>query len=253
MNKKVKIAGVVVFILLVVIGIGLLVNRSQGSDNSNDQANSSSSESPSSSLYSSSKVDDSLAEETSIPADDDNSIQSAEITSPDNSKSFVIADRGAGRVAEITDEASGDSQVITIPVEYVLQLEWFDNQKVILTAGQIVAPDLEPGSAPVLKITGENKGIYLYDTATDNLTTVYTEEGDTGAFSAIARNGFVIVSNNSKLDKFDSEGQFIETILEQETGTIITFNNQPEGGDQSLLSVSILGPAGEFELKEIQI
>lgn len=216
MNKKITV-GIILVAILILLGVLFFVNKDTDSKGS-------------------SAVPDYLGTEIDVKQDiSDISINEDQkvgtLASPADDNSIQISPTESdGNVVKLVNQDT------IIPIKNVLTAEWLGDSKILLTSGELVAPEmgafnsekkLEPLS------TGENQGVFLYKIESQELVTLYSSNEDIPLFNAGINTDFILVCTGTTIEKFDQEGVYLKTLYEVEDSEdrliLLDQNNAPQG------------------------
>lgn len=143
---------------------------------------------------------------TEDPTGPKTSSSSGTVTIPNPNKSNslqYVQSASLGNTLKLTKEN------LVIPVKNVLESQWIDETKLIITQGSI--KNVGDGKNAKLKISGE-KGIYIYNIESQELNLIYSVNGDVDSFSAKRVADNIVVSTGQNLEKLDLNGTWQRTI-----------------------------------------
>ncbi|MEI6729115.1 MAG: hypothetical protein WCK98_05730 [bacterium] len=152
------------------------------------------------------------------------------IPNPNKSNSLqYVQSASLGNTLKLTKEN------LVIPVKNVLESQWIDETKLIITQGSI--KNVGDGKNVKLKISGE-KGIYIYNIESQELNLIYSVNADVDSFSAKRVADNIVVCTGQNLEKLDLNGTWQRTIYTNTepdstiflTGQIDTPKNKVEIG-----------------------
>jgi hypothetical protein len=170
------------------------------------------------------------ADENSLGPKTSSSSDKITIPNPNKTNSLeYVQSASLGNTLKLTKEN------LVIPVKNVLESQWIDETKLIITQGSI--KNVGDGKNAKLKISGE-KGIYIYDIENQQLNLIYSVNGDIDSFSAKRVGDNIVICTGQNLEKLDLNGTWQRTIYTNTvadstiflTGQIDTPKNKVEIG-----------------------